>query len=248
MNELDTPDDASIEFGAVVSDIAEELNKCINKNESLNKIKLVCYQISTVQNIPLLSQVEIQHIKSSESIYDVFTVLHPHWNWCSHHILQTIIKRVKSPRAQELLKKFKDKINYKMKLKDVHEHLKNNKMPIPRGYSKMVAILDKDYSEVTLEEGLEIEEFVTECLGQSQPSEVNESCSIEIMWYVSSAAVDILTSMAMQRKEEFLLESFLFLKIGENTVFDQRDNKQKIIVSCCYRTSVHQYYIGIMKV
>ena len=61
MNELDTPDEASIEFGAVVSDIAEELNKCINKNESLNKIKLVYYQIATVQNTPLLSQIEIQH-------------------------------------------------------------------------------------------------------------------------------------------------------------------------------------------
>ena len=119
-------------------------------------------------------------------------------------------------------------------------------MPIPRIYSKMVAILDTDYSEITLEEGLEIEEFIAECLGQSQPSKVNKSRSIEIMWYVSSAAVYILTSMAMQRKEEFLLESFLLLKIGENTVFDQRDNKQKIIVRCCYKTSVHHYSTPIL--
>jgi len=82
--------------------------------------------------------------------------MEPHWNWSSHRLLYTIIKRVNAPRAIEVLEKFERKIDYQMKLQDVHEHLRKIKMPPPVGYYKMMAIINKDYSEITLEEGQKV--------------------------------------------------------------------------------------------
>ncbi|XP_065903666.1 uncharacterized protein [Dysidea avara] len=212
--------DTSREFGAVVADIAEVLNKCTI--ERLDKIKLVCLHLTTGQNIPFLSQEETCRIQEAKSIYDIFTVMRPYWNWSSHRLLRTIIKRVKSQQALDMLEKFENKIDYKMKLKDIHEHLRKQNVPIPSGYYKMTAIVDKDYSEITLEEYSEIEEFVHECLGQAQPSTATKSNSIQIVWYVADIAIDSLCSKAAQCKEAFILESFVFLEIGAKVIFDNR--------------------------
>ena len=43
---ISTPNEASIEFSAVVADIAEELNNnyCVNTN--IDKVKAVCYNVT----------------------------------------------------------------------------------------------------------------------------------------------------------------------------------------------------------
>ncbi|XP_065903617.1 uncharacterized protein [Dysidea avara] len=215
-----TFDETSSQFAAVVADIAEELNECLHKK--LDKIKLVCLHLTTGQHIPILSQEEIHRIQACKSIYNIFAIMRSHWNWSSHRLLFTIIKRVDSPRALALLKKFEKKINYQNKLKDVHEHLKKNKLPHPPGYCKMVAIVDKDYSDISLKEGLEIEDFVSEYLGQAQPSDSTEEQSIQMVWYVPEIAIESLCAKAIQHKEAFIIESFLFLKIGSVVILDER--------------------------
>ena len=137
--------------------------------------------------------------------------MEPYWNWSSHRLLYTIIKRVDAPKAVNLLEKFKNKIDYQMKLKYVHKYLRKTKKQAPDGYYKMTAIINKDYSEITLEEGLKIEKFVSDCLGIEQAcSDVSESQSIEMTWYIPDDAVERLCSKAFQHKNAFILQSFCF--------------------------------------
>lgn len=218
-----TIDEASSEFGAVIADIAEELENCTKKN--VNKIKLVCLYLKTSENMPILSQEETQSIHTCKSIYDIFSIMEPHWNWSSHRLLYTIIKRVNSPKAIEILEKFESKIKYQMKLQDIHEHFRKNRMPPPDGYYKMTAIVNKDYSEITLQEGLQIEKFVADHLGVEQSCyEVARSQSIEMTWYIPEDAVDSLCSKAFQHKEAFIVQSFLYLKIGNTVIFDEHEH------------------------
>ena len=126
-----------------------------------------------------------------------------------------------------------------MMLKTIHETLQSKTTQFS-GYCKMTAILDrqKDYSEITLEEGLEIEEFLFDYLEGigAHLSKAYESTSghphgfMEMEWNISTAAVDSLCSEATKHKSEFIRASFLFLKIGDFTVI----NKLPLEVSCVY--------------
>ena len=197
----------------MVADVADELEKCDNNN--INKVKTVCYNLKTPHGKPMLSSNDKEKIKTSKSMFDIFEVIDPHWRWNSHRLLFLIIKRVQSPKALELLEKFRRKINYQIKIKDIYKHFQHSKQPVPIGYIRMEAIIDKDYSDISLEEFSELEEFVNQHLGVIQcPVEVNQSKSIEVVWLVSIETVDSLCSIVFQYKETLLHKSFKSLKIG----------------------------------
>ena len=210
-NYFTTPDEASREFDAVLDDIAKELN---DSNEvDLGKIS---YHLTNGQGVPLLSQEAKDRITACKTICEIFTVLQAHWNWCSHRLLLDIINVVNSPKAQEILEKFEKKINNTMKLKFIYSKFKE--LPVPQGYRKMTAIVDKDYSEITLQEWSEIELTIFQCLGLLQPpSVINESQYVEVVWYICTEAVDSLKSKALQHKD---LKSFLFLQVDGVVIFN----------------------------
>ena len=210
-----------MDFSAVVADVVAELENCVNKN--IEKVKAVCYNLKTPQDKPVLSVNDKKKIKSCESMYDIFEVMEPHWSWHSHRLLFIIIKRVKCPEALGLLEKFNKKINYQMKIKSIYKHFEHNKLPVPSGYVRMVAIIDKDYDDISLEEFSELEEFVSTYLGIIQcPYKVNQSQSIEVIWLVSIEAADTLRSKILQHKEIFLQKSFLYLKIGDTDILNTK--------------------------
>ena len=142
-----TPDEANIQFEALLTDIAEELSS--GDKQNLEKIKVACYCITNGQSKPLLSEEDRRRVTTSKTITDVFVVMRPHWKWCSHRLLLTITNGINCPNAVDLLKQFEKKIDHKMKLKIIYEKFKK-KLPIPQGYCKMAAIIDKEHSEITL--------------------------------------------------------------------------------------------------
>ena len=228
----------SMEFENVLADVALELSK--SNEQNLERVKNVCHSFTNGQGMPLLSQEDKDHISACESILDVFIVMQTHWNWCSHHLLMIIIQQVKSPTVEEILRKFEEKIDNSMKLKTIYEKFKKQ---VPQEYCKMIAIIDKNYSEITLEEWLKIESLVSKYLNVPQPpSEIKQSQSIESVWYVSTAAVESLKVKASQHKEVFCNESFIFLKVGDVIVFDTRGPlSPKVCNSCIYCTYIHTY-------
>ena len=212
-NYFATPDEASKEFEAVLGNIAEELKNC-------NKVDLekISYHLTNGQGVPLLSQEAKDRVTASKTISDIFIVMQAYWNWCSHRLLLDIINVVNSPKAQEMLEKFEKKINNTMKLKIIYSKFEESQLPVPQGYRKMTAIVDKDYSEITLQEWSEIELTIFQCLGLLQPpSEINDSQYVEVVWYVCTEAVDSLKSKALQHKD---LRSFLFLQVDDVVIFN----------------------------
>ena len=192
---ITTPNEASIEFSAVVADIAAELDKCVNTNIDL--VKTVCYNLTTNYNKALLSRKDKKKIKKCQSIYDIFEIVHPHWRWDSHRLLFTIIKRFNCPEALELLQKFEKKIDCQMKIEAVYAHIQCNKLPVPEGYAEVKTIINKDYNDVTLEQFSVLEAFVAKHLDIIQcPIEVNPAQSIQVIWLVCIEAVDSLCSRA----------------------------------------------------
>ena len=213
------PDEASEEFGTVVADVAEELSKYSEQN--LEKVKNICYSFTNGDSTSLLSQEDKDCIRSCDKIIDVFIIMQLYWNWCSHYLLMKIIERFGSLRAKRILKKFEKKINYSMKLKAIYEKIKENKLQVPQGHCKMIAIINTNHPEITLKEWLETELIIFKCLDVPQPpSEINISQCIETVWYISTAAVDSLRSKGEQHKELLNEKSFKFLQVGDAVVFD----------------------------
>ena len=223
-----TPDEANDEFNVTLSTIIRDLNANINQND--HKFQFLCYYL--VQKVSILSQKDKKQISNSKSFTDVKNVIDLHWNWSSHRLLLIMIEKLKSRKSLELLQEFDRKIDKQMKLKTVHEKLQP-KTTQSSSYCKMIAVLDcqKDYSEITLEEGLEIEEFVFDLLGpigahlskahSSTPESHYAYAFIEMEWNVSTAAVDALCAEAIKHKDEFVRKSFLSLRIGDFTVINE---------------------------
>lgn len=207
-----------------MSHITEELNIYVTQN--VEKFKSVCYYLT--QKVLVLSQEDKKQIENSKSFTNIKDVMEPHWNWSSHRLLHIIIEKLKSSESLKRLQSFDEKINKQMKLKLIQENLQPKESS---GYCKMIAILNlnKDYSEITLEEGLVIEEFVFDYLGRTgahsskayKATDGTPYTFIEMEWNVSIAAVDSLCTKATKRKDAFIKESFLFLKIGSLTVINE---------------------------
>ena len=225
---FDTSLEANDKFCVVLSHITEELNVYIRNPQNDEKFKSVCYYLT--QKVLVLSQEDKKQIENSKSFTDIKDVMEPHWNWSSHRLLYIIIEKLKSSESLKMLQKFDEKINKQMKLKLIHENLRS-KATRSSGYCKMIAILNrkKDYSEITLEEGLVVEEFVFDYLGRTgahsskayKATEGTPYAFMEMEWNVSIAAVDSLCTKATKRKDAFIKESFLFLKIGSFTVINE---------------------------
>ena len=156
-----------------------------------------------------------------------------HWNWSSHRLLYIIIEKLKSTRSREMLETFDRKISKQMTLKTIHEKFQSkttqSKTTPPSGYCQMTAVRNcqKDYPEVTLEEGLDFEEFVFDYLGpigahkSSAYEHTPEAPYIQMEWNISTAAVDALYTEAMRHRDEFTKNFFLSLKIGDSVVINE---------------------------
>ena len=228
---INTPSEANIEFNVVLSNIVQDLSVYISQNDQ--KFKSVCYYI--IHKLLLLSQEDRDKIANSKSITDIKHVMDPHWNWSSHCLLYIIIKKLGSTKSLEYLQRFDGRINKQMKLNAIHEKLQ----PITQssGYCKMIAILDlqKDYSEITLKEGSEIEEFVVDYLGQTgaYSSKAFEGTRyMEMEWNISTTAVDDFCTEAMKHKDVFVARSFLCLKIGNFTIINKLPNEVSCTMKC----------------
>ena len=224
-------DELSLEFSALVADVADILNKSpIN----LEKLKSVCYNIETPEKSLLFSEKKSAAIRASPSVFDVFYELRGYWRWDSHRLLFTLIKRSGSQEAMEKLKQFQNKINYTKKLVDLTSYYQSVQKPLPPGYTRMIAIIQKDYSEFTLKECTELEEFLTDFFGSIAlvPSSYEKSNSVKVTWYIPTEAVSGVLSRAYQAKELFQLLSISYFEIDEIVVWNEKRSYSLQVCTC----------------
>ena len=213
-------DKLSLEFSELISDLAEILNKSLR---NLNKLKLFFCTMRDSERSLLFNQQTSDKIHSSKTIYDMFYHLRGHWRWDSHHLLDILIKRAESPEALQKLNLFKNKIKYATKLKELADSFQSIYKSPPPGYTIMIAIIDKDYSKITLNDCKEVEEYLAKfCGGETLlPPNIENSNSIKITWYIPTEAVRDVLSKAHEIKEIFQMLSISFFQIDQVVIWNK---------------------------
>ena len=215
-------DNLSLEFSALVADVAEILDKSAN----IRKFKLVCCSITTPEKSLVFGERKSAAIQACASVYDVFYELRDHWRWDSHRLLFTLIKRTGSQEAMKRFKQFEKKIEFAKKFIDLSDYFQSINTPPPPGYTRMTAIIEKDYADFSLDDCKELEEYIATYFGSGSES-VNpgfweNSNSIKVTWYIPTEAVSSLLSKAHQAKGIFQLLSISFFEIDEIIVYNEK--------------------------
>ena len=213
-------DELSLEFSACVADIAEILEKSAN----LNKFVLVCCNVTTPEKSLILTEKEISQMRNSKSVFDIFFLLRDHWRWDNHRLLYILIKRTGSREALDRLNQFRKKVDYTMSLNDLSRRLQSVRKPPPPGYTRMRAIIDKDYSEFTLTDCKELDKYLAGAFDGTTlyPPVLKPSNSIQVTWYIPTKVVSRLLGRAYEAKETFQLLSISFFEIDQVVVWNKK--------------------------
>ena len=230
------PNKAVVEFAITVSRI-EKILMTSNETENLNAIKSVCGYLPISNNSPhelMFTAEQLEEIDACNKIREIFRKIRFHLRWDDHRILTTIINRLDSEECEELLGKFQSKIDCQMRLEQIFEECKRHKEEIPEGFNKMVAIVNKKYSQITKEEYDQLKCFITEHCGVESyvlsPFLNMSSSSLLLEWLVPSTAITHMVETATNNKHIFIKESFVFLQIATTVVLD---TKNEVCIILC---------------
>ena len=220
---FNTPDDASIDFRAVVFDIAEILENELKHTGDINKFKCLCYGLTTNDQL-FFSTAERDAIRGCKSFHELFSEIHRSIRWDSYRLLNTIILRTRLPEAAAKLQQFEKKIEYQMKLKDFFDNwLAKDDRP-PDGYTEMVAIVNKDYTQITVGDYKEIEDFLSIHFNELPPHKRARHHSVQFTWYIPIIAVPLLLQKAYQAREFLTLQpTIVYISIAGVMVWDKNE-------------------------
>ena len=229
-NVITKPEEASAEFGVLLNEIIQVLME--NEANNLKLLKSVCSSLTIKDNsgIKLFSDEQLKTIMTCASIRLLFLVrLCKCWRWDDFSVLSILIASLCSDQCAMLLAKYEEKIDAKMKLKEIHEYYEN-KSDFPEGYHKMVAITHKLFSDITKEDYDEIKSFVSRYCGvefYAISPFIKASTSLE--WYIPGAAVAYMIETASVNKQVFIDHGFVYLKITTSVIFDEWDTVSEFI-------------------
>ena len=226
-----TPEQASTDFGILISNIIKELSK--NEHENLELIKDVCSYLTIKDDSRALLFNEDQQkaINAYDNIRPLFREKLRHcWRWDDFSILTKIVQSLDSTdHCMKLINQYKKRIYIEMKLKDIHEFCKQESQDLPEGYYKMVAIVEnKSFLHISLKEYMELKEFISQHC-KVEPYVISPFTeawfgSLLLEWFVPSTAVPHMIEMATVNTNIFIAQNFLFMKISSKVIFDKRDN------------------------
>ena len=226
------------EFVSIVSHIEKILKS--NEAENLEAIKSICgyLPISNNSNKLMFTAEQLEEIDACSKIGEIFRKLRFHLRWDDHLILTAIIERLESEECEELLGRFESKIDCQMRLKQIFEECKKHKEEIPKGFNKMVAIVNKKYSWITKEEYDQLKCFIIEHCGVESyvlsPFLNMSSSSLLLEWLVPSTAITHMVETATNNKHIFIKESFVFLKIATTVVLDIKNEVWYLSLVLCH--------------
>jgi len=214
--------DPSIEFGTLVAEIAEILQGKIKSN--LEKLTTVCYSITSKKNSLLFNSTEIANIRACKSVHDLFYELRGHWRYDDHRLLHALVHQSGSKNAMEKLEKYNTKIKYHGKVQDIYDHSESTKTPLPEGYTRMVAIVEKNYNEITKGEYEKIEQMFLGVFGGPalRPPTFWPKNSVKIIWFIPTEVVGSVLKKAYQATEMFPLLSISVFQVDGIIVWNKK--------------------------
>jgi len=227
---LASPDEASVEFGVVVSELLTELEK--NKSENLKKLKTISCSLTLKRNptMKVFADREIEAIQACDSIDVLLNVKLRHcYRWDDYSMLRILMSSLIAKKSLKLLEKFENKLDSKMKLQQIAEHCSNTKASLPSGYQKMVAIVKKDFYSISKKEYDKLKQFTSQHCGVEPHvicpfSKASPFDSFAIEWFISASVVSYAITKAKRNVQNFSAKMFVYLKISSTVIFDHRDN------------------------
>ena len=221
---ISNPSQARTEFAIVLSHIERILQT--NERQNLDTIKSICgYLPVSSSSDKMFSTEQLKEIDACSSIRDSFRQLRFHLRWDDHLILTAILDRLDSEECEELLGKYESKIDCQIKLEQIYKEYKEQKQDVPKGFSKMVAIVNKKYSCITKEEYEQLKCFISEYCGVEpyvlSPFVTMSPSSVFLEWMIPPTAVKHMVEMAIKNSKMFIKISFTFLRIAGITIFNK---------------------------
>ena len=224
-----TPHKASVEFGILLEEIVQELEKDETKN--LRKLKTVSatLTIQATSKVHVFTDAKLKEIHACDSVYTMLVCNLRHcYRWDDFSMLTVLILSIDSGTCLNLLNKFKVKVNSTMKLKQIYEHCKHKRAEFSEEYHKIVAIVDdKIFSKITHSEYEVLKHFVSEQCGVEDyvisPVAKIAISSLILEWYIPATAIAHMIKIALSNKVNFTKNCFVYLKISSTLILDHRD-------------------------
>ena len=221
---------ASAEFSILLEQILEELKKCeINSLKSL-KIMSTTLTVKDKSGVRMFSDSEIEGICACNDIDTLLAFRLRHcYRWDDHSMLTVLMKRINSEKCLNLLQLFDSKVYGQFKLQQICEQVSQKGGTFPEGYDKMIAIVDKIFSDITKEEYDELKQFISQHCGVepyviSPFSKASPFSSVVFEWFIPVSAVSYMIEEAENNVTKFTKEKFLYLRISSTVKFDHRAN------------------------
>ena len=206
-----------------------------NEASNVDAIKSICgyLPISSSSSKPMFTAEQLKEIDACNSVREIFRQLRFHLRWDDHFILKAILDRLDSEECEEILEKYKSKIDSQMKLEQICKQFTEQQQEAPKGFSKMVAIVKKKYSHITKEEYDQLKAFISEQCGVESyvlsPLVKMSPSSLLLEWMIPPTAVTHMVEMAKKNKSLFIETSFIFFEIDNIIVLDVRNEVRKFV-------------------
>ena len=223
------PDEVSVEFGILLNEIVKELEK--NKVENLHMLQTISAALTIQKNskVHVFTDKQLEEIGACDSIRILLIYKLRHcYRWDDFTMLTKLMSKLEAKDCLNLLENFKVKVNSEMKLQQIYEHCKQKSVKFSAEYHKIVAIVDdKIFSKITKEEYDVLKHFVSEqCSVEdyviSPVTKITVS-SLILEWYIPVTAVAHMIKIALNNKENFTKNCFVYLKISSTLIFDHRN-------------------------
>jgi len=220
------------EFSKLLVSVRKILDE-IKEGTALEDCKELCsyLYISESSNERLFNDNEIQTIDQCENFKKLFAIIRNHCNWSDYNILRQIIETSGSQEAGEELYKYEKAMAAKRACKLVFDEKDCN---LPPGYERFYVILEKSYKELTIKEYEDAKQFIFKTLNVEKyialPFIHVFFASVHFEWHIKVEAVSYVIKMANERKDIFVNSLYLFMKIGNAVVIDERQ-------VCCIKSS-----------
>lgn len=163
--------------------------------------------------------------KEIEDCVDFKELLHfKKMNWEEHSALTKIAEICNSVKAQNQIKKYEKKLALIGGLQLIYDE---SKYVGDRSeeFAKFCIVINKSYNKITPREYMKIKSYVVEILGVNPHVFTGYTKllygSLHIEWLIIVRAVPYMIEMAHQKKDVFINEKFIFMRIGTETIFDK---------------------------
>lgn len=234
----------SAQFSSLVRTVESVLDKSY---KNLETCKRFCLDLTISDNsdVLLFNNNQLKKIKECTSFRELFELLRQHWNWKEYCILEHIISQSESKEAKDELEKYKKAMSSYCGLQLIADNFSPNELPIE--YVKMAIIVEKPYKELTLEQFVELRDFIFKQMDVrpyiAHPFIKFLYSSLHMEWYILQQAVPHMIKMSCKNIKRFKKYSIVHIQIGEETVLDNytvnKVNHTVCMYVCAYLSKKH---------